>query len=880
MIVSTCANTEPQQLDSTAIQQTPALFSTRPDRARVRHVRSTMVRESNSARTDIVQAPGSMVTDVPAVDEGPPIVETHDFSTNSRPMGISPITLNDLAVEMQTTDPHVLLQHLLVLYNNLVGEYHQHVPGPPAINEHANDRGEAIGLGVEGLSSPSSSFSGRLRNLRRRSMKSLRGEWHKNAHALSPSQELSSEVPQIPEFLTRPNHATNSELPRALSPVSNSSPRLWRKPSGSRNTSTRVPDSPSQRNTPQSINRMHASASPNLSSRSLSSGGSRRPNNSRPSTPVSRAADDMVSLTIFDHSHLTNAEITTYCSSVRTQGGVDVLTFRVRLVVNALLGDSSDRGRNVIRVEKSYLDIVSMHERILVRAMNLAPGTAVPSLPLPDRSLFELPCTPWSLMDRDHAVDTFLHAIQRLPGRFDDLLIQFFTTDQVQEPPVDPIYGACLHQECLLRASGDAWMIVRCSLHTNTLIISDPQSIGAPLIFDLRRTRIGRQMDHGVPMHDQGTRFATIILQSIVPTSSATNFVKLTTESLIQYNEWMSALLRESGEHPHDKISHEPCYDPDVRLGPVSTEAPATPNRDVESQDMTSGLSPRSDKPNLAPQSPSKADITRHVPGMKARMRQNAENVLTSPNMGEWRRYLFGILPMGSSDDAQPKSVFGAPLAETVHETGIPSTSSGGLIPGVVYRCIEFLEGTNAMQEEGLYRVSGSASGMKQLQERFNTNGDVDLLAEINTTSKQRLGSWHDSHAVAGLLKLYLRILPENICTETLLPQFSKSVEIQDREERCTVIYSLMEQLPPENFALLEALISHLNRVQQLSSKNKMTPQNLGIVFSATLNMPVDLVVTLVSDHDLIFRRKSVVPTALAVESVLETPAPPIVDAL
>lgn len=818
------------------------------------------------------------MTEAPAVDEGPSIVEPHELSTNSRHMALVPLTLNDLAADAQTTDPHVLLQHLLALYNNLVSEYNHTITGPP-IHEHTSERGETIGLGVEGLSSPTSSFSGRLRNLRRRSIKSLRGEWHKTAHALSPPQDLSSELPQVPELMARSNLSVGSELPRALSPVSNASPRLWRKPSGSRMAGARVPDSPSQRSTPQSVTRIHSSASPNLSSRTLSSSGSRhRTTNSRPSTPVSRTVDDMASLSIIDHSHLSNAEIATYCSSVRTQGGVDVLTFRVRLVVNALPGDPSPRRRTILRVEKSYQDLKTMRERILVRAVNLAPGSQAPSLPLPDRSLFELPSTPWSLMERDHAVDSFLHAIQRLPGRYDDLLIQFFTTDQVHEPPMDPMYGVCLRQECLLKACGDSWILARCSLHTNTLIVSDPQSIGAPLVFDLRRTRIGRQIDHPAAFRDQGARFATIILQSIVPTSSTPSFVKLTTESVIQHTEWMSALLRESGEYPHEKLPYEPYYDPEARLESITTEVPVTPNRDAEGQESLSTLSPRSGKPLLLPQSPSKADIPRHMPGVKTRLRQNAENASNSPNMGERRRYLFGILPMSAADETHSKSVFGAPLAEAVLESGMPSASSGGLIPAVVQRCIEFLEGTDAMQEEGIYRVSGSSTGIKQLQERFILHGDVDLLAELHSTSKQRLGPWHDTHAVAGLLKLYLRILPENLCTEASLAQFSKSAEIQDREERCKAINSLMEELPSENFALLEALFSHLNHVQRLSAKNKMTPQNLGIVFSATLNMPVDLVVAFVSDYDAIFRSESAVPTALAVGAMLDPPPPALVD--
>lgn len=556
-----------------------------------------------------------------------------------------------------------------------------------------------------------------------------------------------------------------------------------------------------------------------------------------------------------------------------------MLTFRVRMVVNAFSGEPSPRRRMTLRVEKSYLDLVSLRERILVRAMNLTPGTAAPSLPLPDRSFFDLPTTPWALMERDHAVDSLLHAIQRLPGRYDDLLIQFFNTDQVAEPPLDPMYGLCLRQECLLRPSGDKWVLVRCSLYTNTLILSDPQSIGAPLAFDLRRTRIGRQMEHTPTLRDSNARYAIILLQSLVPPPSATSFVKLATESVIQHTEWMSALLRESGEHPHEKAC-ESCYNSNVRSAPTAIEIPATPNRDVESQEVTAVTSPRPDKPVLVPQSPPRSDMARHVPGMKTRLRQNAENVMGSPNMGERRRYLFGILPMNSSDDAQSKSVFGAPLSEAILESGMPSSSSGGLIPGVVQRCIEFLEGTHALEDEGLYRVSGSSSGIKQLQERFTLQGDVDLLAELNSSTKQRLGSWHDSHTVAGLLKLYLRILPENLCTELLLPQFTKATEMQEQKDRCTVLHSLVEQLPTENYALLEALFAHLHHVQILSAKNKMNPQNLGIVFSATLNMTVDLVVNFVTHYDLIFRSESAVPTALAVGSMLDSSDNSLADAL
>lgn len=45
--------------------------------------------------------------------------------------------------------------------------------------------------------------------------------------------------------------------------------------------------------------------------------------------------------------------------------------------------------------------------------------------------------------------------------------------------------------------------------------------------------------------------------------------------------------------------------------------------------------------------------------------------------------------------------------------------------------------------------------------------GDVQLLED---------DEFHDVHAIAGLLKMWLRELPENILTETLLGDFLNSI--------------------------------------------------------------------------------------------------------
>ena len=84
-------------------------------------------------------------------------------------------------------------------------------------------------------------------------------------------------------------------------------------------------------------------------------------------------------------------------------------------------------------------------------------------------------------------------------------------------------------------------------------------------------------------------------------------------------------------------------------------------------------------------------------------------------------------------------------------------------LPSVVYRCIEYLDAKNAINEEGIFRLSGSLTEIQKLKERFNTEGDVDLLSGM-----------YDVHAIAGLLKLFLRELASPILTAEKQAEFKQ----------------------------------------------------------------------------------------------------------
>lgn len=188
------------------------------------------------------------------------------------------------------------------------------------------------------------------------------------------------------------------------------------------------------------------------------------------------------------------------------------------------------------------------------------------------------------------------------------------------------------------------------------------------------------------------------------------------------------------------------------------------------------------------------------------------------------------------------RPAFGAPLGEAVKFNHPVDVSVE--LPAVVYRCIEYLDAKNAAGEEGIFRLSGSNVVIKQLRERFNNEGDVNLITD---------GQYYDIHAVASLLKLYLRELPTTILTRELHLEFLAVTELQDLHAKISALNGLVHRLPRVNNALLRYLSSFLINIINHADTNKMTVRNVGIVFSPTLNIPAPVFALFLQQYDGIF---------------------------
>ncbi len=188
------------------------------------------------------------------------------------------------------------------------------------------------------------------------------------------------------------------------------------------------------------------------------------------------------------------------------------------------------------------------------------------------------------------------------------------------------------------------------------------------------------------------------------------------------------------------------------------------------------------------------------------------------------------------------RQAFGATLAEAVRYNA--PTDVRVPLPAVVYRCIQYLDTKNAILEEGIFRLSGSNLVIKQLRERFNNEGDINLLTD---------GQYYDIHAIASLLKLYLRELPSTILTNDLRTQFIAVTEMTDQKEKMAALGELVERLPQANAALLKYLIAFLIKIIDNADVNKMTVRNVGIVFSPTLNIPAPVFAMFLQNYQAIF---------------------------
>ena len=171
--------------------------------------------------------------------------------------------------------------------------------------------------------------------------------------------------------------------------------------------------------------------------------------------------------------------------------------------------------------------------------------------------------------------------------------------------------------------------------------------------------------------------------------------------------------------------------------------------------------------------------------------------------------------------------IFGVPIEEVCQREKRP-------IPYLVSCCVREVE-RRGLDEVGIYRVSGSATDIAKLRKSFDTRKPVSQLNFIHVLfsrsffmMKHRFTPFFlfitggseselllrevDINSVSGLLKLYLRQLPEALFTDKLYPLFLNAFSNLDH----AALMSGQEDLSLDGGdRLLTKLFSSLPRVSQ-----------------------------------------------------------------
>eukprot|EP01088_Endostelium_zonatum_P018583 TRINITY_DN6016_c0_g1_i1.p1 TRINITY_DN6016_c0_g1~~TRINITY_DN6016_c0_g1_i1.p1 ORF type:complete len:526 (-),score=140.56 TRINITY_DN6016_c0_g1_i1:84-1661(-) len=218
--------------------------------------------------------------------------------------------------------------------------------------------------------------------------------------------------------------------------------------------------------------------------------------------------------------------------------------------------------------------------------------------------------------------------------------------------------------------------------------------------------------------------------------------------------------------------------------------------------------------------------------------------------------------------DQRKKRVFGITLEELMEAenqllsndlTVLSTTYNGALVPipsGIklevpmlVQNSVDFIM-NHSYNLEGIFRLSGSATEIDKIREYIDSSPAYCLYPEyasvltISNAGRNIIwkGGEHDDHVVAGVLKLWIRELPDPIMTAQLYDDWVEicqqymtppNVDINAMNVACK---SLVERfLPESNKFLLQSLMECLYKIAQHSGTNKMTSGNLSIVFGPNI---------------------------------------------
>ncbi|KAJ3055978.1 hypothetical protein HK097_008587 [Rhizophlyctis rosea] len=161
---------------------------------------------------------------------------------------------------------------------------------------------------------------------------------------------------------------------------------------------------------------------------------------------------------------------------------------------------------------------------------------------------------------------------------------------------------------------------------------------------------------------------------------------------------------------------------------------------------------------------------------------------------------------------------FGVPLETSLRHKTIDS------IPAILHKCITAVE-KRGLDREGIYRIPGKQTDILQLKHQ--------LEADVDRVDLDREEGW-DINVVAALVKMFLRELP--VALFPVAPKERREYsELPDDASRIKQLRMHLKHISGQNQAVLQFVLEHLANVISHSLENKMSSQNIALIFTPVL---------------------------------------------